>query len=162
MQSGRQDKSKAGKKHAGGRPTEFKPEMCEQAKLATGRGFTDKDLAKLFGVSEVTINAWKHEYPEFLKSLQEGKEIADDLVEKSLFERATGYSHPDVHITTYEGDVEITPIIKHYPPDTAAAFIWLKNRRPKSWRDKTEVEHSGTLAIQPQITIVPPQECKPK
>jgi hypothetical protein len=29
------------------------------------------------------------------------------------------------------------------PPDTAAAFIWLKNRRPGSWRDKHEQEITG-------------------
>ena len=31
------------------------------------------------------------------------------------------------------------PYTEHYPPDTAAAFIWLKNRRKQDWRDKSEV-----------------------
>lgn len=127
----------------GGRKPKYKPELCKKAEFAAGRGFTDKDLAKMFGVDERTINRWKDDYPEFCQSLQRGKEIADDAVEKSLFQRATGYSHPDVHVSTYEGGVTITPIIKHYPPDTAAAFIWLKNRRPKAWRDRQEVKHEG-------------------
>lgn len=135
--------------HPGGRPSKYQPTMCAQAQLATGRGFTDKDLAKLFGVSVQTINTWKHDYPEFLESLQKGKEICDDAVEKSLYQRATGYSHPDVHVSQYEGKAVITPIIKHYPPDTAAAFIWLKNRRPLKWRDR--VEFTGDLGFTLEI-----------
>lgn len=34
----------------------------------------------------------------------------------------------------------MTKITKHYPPDTAAAFIWLKNRA--GWRDKQDIEHT--------------------
>lgn len=29
-------------------------------------------------------------------------------------------------------------VVKHMPPDTAAAIFWLKNRRPDKWRDKVE------------------------
>jgi hypothetical protein len=130
-------------KHAGGRPTKYKPEMAEQARLATGRGFTDKDLARLFGVDERTINRWKDDYPEFCQSLQAGKVICDEAVEKSLFQRAMGYTVPDTHISNYQGDVTVTPIVKHYPPDPASMIFWLKNRRPDRWRDKQEVEHSG-------------------
>ena len=32
---------------------------------------------------------------------------------------------------------------EHFPPDTAAAFIWLKNRQPHRWRDKKEVHETG-------------------
>ncbi len=72
---------------------------------------------------------------------KKGKEIADAEVAKALYRRALGYEHPDVHITNYQGEITETEIIKYYPPDTAAAFIWLKNR--SGWRDKQEVEHSG-------------------
>jgi hypothetical protein len=37
--------------------------------------------------------------------------------------------------------VEQVPYIERYPPDTTAAIFWLKNRRPKAWRDKHEMEH---------------------
>ncbi|ANK59826.1 hypothetical protein [Loigolactobacillus backii] len=34
--------------------------------------------------------------------------------------------------------------IKHeLPPDTTAQIFWLKNRKPKEWRDKRETELSG-------------------
>ncbi len=36
---------------------------------------------------------------------------------------------------------------KQVAPDTGAAAFWLKNRKPETWRDKHEVEHSGGVDI---------------
>lgn len=124
-----------------GRPSKFSKQMCAQVTKLCRLGATDKELADFFEVSEVTINAWKTEHPEFLKSIKRGKEIADAEVADKLFHRATGYSHPDVHISNFQGAITVTPLTKHYAPDTAAAFIWLKNRRPDLWRDR--IEHTG-------------------
>ncbi|MOA55620.1 hypothetical protein D3C78_1794470 [compost metagenome] len=33
--------------------------------------------------------------------------------------------------------------VEHYPPDTPAASLWLRNRQPAKWRDKIQTEHSG-------------------
>ncbi len=33
----------------------------------------------------------------------------------------------------------VVPYTEHYPPDTAAAFIWLKNRQKQTWRDRHEI-----------------------
>jgi len=66
-------------------------------------------------------------------------------VVESLYHRATGYSHPDVVVTSYQGDVTLTEIEKHYPPDATSMIFWLKNRQPKQWRDKQELEHSGEV-----------------
>jgi hypothetical protein len=41
----------------------------------------------------------------------------------------------------------IVPTTKHYPPDTAAAIIWLKNRQPERWRDKIEQEVKVTKDV---------------
>jgi hypothetical protein len=41
----------------------------------------------------------------------------------------------------YEGEVTLTPFVKHYPPDTHAASLWLRNRQSKRWRDR--IEHTG-------------------
>jgi hypothetical protein len=53
-----------------------------------------------------------------------------------------GYSHPDVHVSNYQGEITVTPLVKHYAPDPVACIFWLKNRRPDLWRDK--VDHSLT------------------
>lgn len=125
----------------GGRPTKYKAEYAKQAEKLCKLGATDKELAEFFEVSEVTINAWKAKYTGFLKALKAGKGEADDRVERSLYQRAVGYSHPDTHISNYQGAVTKTDITKHYPPDTTAAIFWLKNRRKDEWRDK--YEHGG-------------------
>lgn len=33
--------------------------------------------------------------------------------------------------------------VKEVVPDVTAQIFWLKNRKPREWRDKQEVEHSG-------------------
>jgi len=35
--------------------------------------------------------------------------------------------------------------VKEIAPDTTAQIFWLKNRKPAKWRDKQEIEHSGSM-----------------
>jgi hypothetical protein len=130
------------------RPTAYKAEYAEQARKLCELGATDKDLAEFFKVKYRTIQNWKIDHEGFLHSLKLGKEIPDQSVERSLYQRAIGYSHPDSDIKVIDGKVVVTEITKHYPPDTTAAIFWLKNRKPKDWRDKQEVELqvNGSLA----------------
>jgi hypothetical protein len=83
-------------------------------------------------------------YPEFCAAIKETRELADSKVEQSLYKRACGL-HKTVEKITKDG--EIIAVKEEVPPDTAAAFIWLKNRKPKDWRDKQEVEHSGEVGV---------------
>lgn len=115
--------------------------MCDRARSAAILGATDKQLARILGIGVRTLHRWKKDHPEFMDALSEGKDEADQKVIESLFRRATGYSHPDVHITNYQGVITQTAITKHYPPDTTAAIFWLKNRKPDEWRDRQE--HTG-------------------
>lgn len=135
-----------------GAPTLYKEAYNEQARKLCLLGYTDKELADFFNVCEDTINNWKVDYPQFFVSIQKGKDIADGEVAQALYHRATGYSHPEDDIRTVSNfgggsEIVITPTIKHYPPDTAAAFIWLKNRRSKKWKDKQIVEHEGNITL---------------
>jgi hypothetical protein len=130
-----------------GRNSSFRKEYCEQAEKLCLLGATDADLADFFGVSYVTINAWKQKYPKFLKSLKTGKDEADTRVERSLYHRAIGYEHPEVHVSNFQGAITLTPMIKRYPPDTVAAIFWLKNRKKAEWRDRQEVEHTVPAEI---------------
>lgn len=130
-----------------GRPTAYKPEYAEQAYKLCLLGHTDKEMAAFFGVSEQTLNAWKSSHSEFLESLTNGKDLADANVARSLYQRAVGYSHPAVKIMQVAGKIEEVAYTEHYPPDTPAATLWLKNRQPTRWRDKVEQHHSGTIGI---------------
>lgn len=126
------------KKGAGGRPSKYKPEFAKQAKFLADKGCTDPEVAAFFEVALSTVSLWKLKHPEFSEALRLGKAEADSRVERALFERATGYQHPDVHISNYQGEVTVTPLMKHYPPDSTAMIFWLKNRKPEQWRDKPE------------------------
>lgn len=126
-----------------GRPSELTTIKMNQVEMLAKAGWTDAQMSKFFGVTEKTWNNWKKASPEFFQSLKAWKAEADHLVERSLFERATGYSHDDVHVSSHQGEVTLTPIRKHYPPDTTAAIFWLKNRKPAEWRDKKAVDDSS-------------------
>lgn len=121
-----------------GRPTKYKEEYAEQARKLCLLGATDAKLADFFEVDEVTINRWKHDFPEFCKSLKAGKMQADAEIAESLFNRARGYVAPDLDIKMYEGQIIETPYMKHYPPDATSMIFWLKNRQPDLWREKRE------------------------
>jgi hypothetical protein len=127
------------------RPSKYKPEFAEQATKLCKLGATDREMAEFFQVSESTFNLWKTQYPELSESLKLAKEAADKRVEQSLYRRALGYSHDSMHVSNFQGQVTLTPIVEHYPPDTTACIFWLKNRRPDEWRDVKGVEHSGTM-----------------
>lgn len=137
------------------RPSRYKAEFADQAVKLCRLGATDKELAEFFGVTEKTINNWKAAHPPFLQSLKAGKQLADADVADRLFQRAIGYSHPDVHISNYQGVVTITPITKHYPPDPTSMIFWLKNRRPDLWRDKPEpVDEEGNVTpVKVEISV---------
>lgn len=126
-----------------GRPSKFTPEMERQARFLTARGATDAELAEFFEVSERTLNTWKKVHPEFLLSIKGGKSVADSNVVKALYERAIGYSHPDSHVSNFQGVITVTPITKYYPPDTTACIYWTKNRIPEEWRDRQTVDLKG-------------------
>jgi hypothetical protein len=123
-----------------GRPSKYKPEFAEQARKLCALGATDRELAEFFEVAESSVSKWKLEYPEFSEALKRGKEVSDERVEHSLYRRAVGYSFDSVHVSNYQGEVTLTPIVQHVPPDTTACIFWLKNRRKEQWRDKIEVD----------------------
>lgn len=138
-----------------GRPTDYKPEFVERAKEMCEAGATNLDLAHEFKVSVQTVRCWRHRHSEFRAALKIGKDVADEAVERSLFEKATGYSHDSVKFfLTKDGEVISQPFIEHVAPDTTAAIFWLKNRKPAEWRDKIDHELSGEVSMKRVITDV--------
>jgi hypothetical protein len=133
-----------------GRPSDYEDAFAEQATKLCALGATDMELADFFGVDVRTIYRWKHSHDEFCQALKAGKDAADERVERSLFQRATGYEQDEVKI--FMPANAAAPVYATYrakiAPDTTAAIFWLKNRRKDEWRDKQDVEHgvSGQLA----------------
>lgn len=142
------------------RPTKYQYSYAAQALKLCRLGATDKELADFFEVNQDTINKWKKVHTAFSESLKAGKGLADAEVADRLFKRATGYEHDAVKIVANanSGQEHIVHYTERYPPDTTAAIFWLKNRRPDLWRDKTEQQLSGQVAIgKITRTIVKPE-----
>ena len=45
--------------------------------------------------------------------------------------------------------------IEHYPPDTQAASLWLRNRHPDKWKDRTEQAVYADLNIHRVLSEAP-------
>lgn len=115
-------------------------------------GLTDEQIAQNIGVHRDTLIEWKKKYSDISDTLKKGKEIVDIQVENALLKRALGYSYDEitreqvVNEKTGEKTMGVTKIVKkEIVPDTTAQIFWLKNRRPDKWRDKQDVQVSGTL-----------------
>lgn len=144
----------------GGAPTKYDVKYNKQAYKLCLLGYTDKELADFFEVEESTINNWKIKHPRFLESMKKGKADADTNVVQSLYKRAMGYDYKEVSFEKIDGKeaLEVTPdsiiatdqykkkiVVKALAGDVTAAIFWLKNRQPKKWRDKQEVENTGNV-----------------
>lgn len=132
---------------AGGRPSKYYTNVEPKLLLVEAwarNGVTDKDIAEKLGVSHDSFIEYKKQFPELVESLKNGKEVIDTQVENALLKAAMGYTANE---NTYENGVLTKTVVKEVAPNTTALIFWLKNRNPKDWRDKQEVEHSGTLDV---------------
>lgn len=134
-----------------GRTTEYNPEVhLPWAQSLAMEGLIDKEIAERMGVARSTLKLWEKNHPEFSDAIKMGKDSADAKVQQSLYRRATGYIEKEKKIIV-EMDAEgnqkparIETTEKHIVPDVGAICFWLKNRKPDDWRDKKDVEVSGS------------------
>ncbi len=142
-----------------GRPSDYKSEYAKQAEKLAQLGATDQEVASFFDVDVRTVYRWKHDYDDFCHALKVGKEIADDRVERSLYQKAIGYEQQEVKIFMPANAEEpvYAPFIAKVSPDTTAAIFWLKNRRSQEWRDKRETELTGAEGGPLQVTWLKPE-----
>lgn len=123
----------------------FKPEYVGQVYKAARMGYTHMDFSELFGVTYQTIKNWEIAFPEFHDAITEGIKVAVGFVERSLFDRATGYSFPTEKISydARAGQFERTDYIEHVPPDPASQQFFLRNRAAEDWKEISRVEKTG-------------------
>lgn len=99
-------------------------------------GLTDVQIAHNMGVAYSTLKDWINRFPAISATLKKGKEVVDREVENALLRRALGYTYEEKHVENGQVKKVIT---KEVVPDTTAQIFWLKNRKPKDWRDRVEV-----------------------
>lgn len=107
-------------------------------------GLIEEQIAKNLGIGVSTLSKYKVEHVELVEALKSGKEVVDYQVENSLLKRAMGYSYTEKE---YRDGELVKETVKEVAPDTTAQIFWLKNRKPKEWRDKQDVDITGDIKI---------------
>lgn len=115
-------------------------------------GLIDEQIAYNMGVTRVTLHNWRKKHPIMDQAVRRGKEVVDREVENALLKRALGYTYEEVTVEKQQvsedddfQDVETKRVKRQVAPDTTAVIFWLKNRKPDSWRDRREIDHSGEM-----------------
>ena len=127
-------------------------------------GLTDEQIAARIGITTSTLYDWKNKYSEFSEALKKGKEVVDIEVENALLKRALGYDYTEERVERSQDggkkSIKTVQTVKHIPSDTTAQIFWLKNRRPDRWRDKQQIEHSGTLEVENPLAGLTTEELR--
>lgn len=117
-------------------------------------GLSDEQIAHNIGINKGTLCVWKNRFPEFADAIKKGKEVVDREVENAMLKRALGYEYDEVtQEPVTDKDTGITEmrvtkrVTKQIVPDVTAQIFWLKNRKPEEFRDKRDVELSGSVDL---------------
>lgn len=125
-------------------------------------GATDEEVAEKLNISKTTLYKYVEEHFELSELRKRSKEIIDSEVEEALLKKSLGftqtvkkafkvkhvkYNDNGKRISEDEEVVQADEEVYVAPSDTAMIF-WLKNRQPELWKDKHEVEHSGSLKLE--------------
>lgn len=132
----------------GGRPLKFEKINPSRVEYLVKKGFTKKEVAEFFGASVDALNRWLKKYPEMDAAFDDWKAVADDKVEQALFRKATGYQTTETKVFMSNGQPVTETVEKNYAPDTIAGIFWLKNRKPRHWRDRQEVAMDASENLQ--------------
>ena len=120
------------------------------------KGATDEEIAEAFHISVRTLHRWKKTNPELLTALEEGKNVADAKVKRSLYQRAVGYEAKEVTQIIEQDPATGTQRVsktqvttKHIVPDTMACMYWLNNRSKGEFSQRQEVTLGGSVRTSP-------------
>jgi hypothetical protein len=58
-----------------GRPSQYKPEYCEEVIALGANGYSPVQIAAHYCVTRSTLYAWADQYPEFLTAMKTAKEL---------------------------------------------------------------------------------------
>lgn len=134
------------------------PVVVEKILQLRRDGKTHKEIADIVGISTRTLTEWKHEDWEFAASLKENEHLAKQLVEASLFKKATGFEHTvTTQVATKDG-VETIQQTQYYPPSDTSIIFYLKNRDNDRWKDRREEDHRVLMIKQEVVSTLSTEE----
>lgn len=115
-------------------------------------GLTEEQIAKNMGISYNTLRRWKKSNELFASSLKKPKDVANRIVENSLFKRANGFEYTETteerifNPLTNKFEMVVTKRVnKVVLPDTTAQIFWLKNKKPDVWQDRRQIESTEAI-----------------
>lgn len=126
-------------------------------------GLTDEQIATNIGIAYSTLRDWRDKYPALSAALKKGKEVVDRKVENALLQRALGYEYTETtreYVPELEEMHVTKEVTKQVAPDTTAQIFWLKNRKPQEWRDKRDVDLSGSISTNNPFEELTTEELK--
>lgn len=109
---------------AGGRPTKYEQRFCDEVIEHMREGASLTSFAASIRVARSTLNVWMEENPEFLESVKIAKANCAAWWEKVSRQNAV------------DGGGNATLCI-----------FGLKNMAAEDWREKQEIEHSGSIDV---------------
>ena len=125
--------------------TTLTKETLEKIGLMASKGVIDSEIAFNIGVAYSTFREWVKIHPKLSAVLKIHKQVADEKVELSLYQRAMGWEYTEetkerkYNVDTDEYEMILTKTVKKQVlPDTTAMIFWLKNRKPDEWKDRVE------------------------
>lgn len=124
-----------------GRPPKltFDETLITVVKNLAAEGKTMAEIAAILGIAPFTFLKYRERIDELQAAVSEGKSFADDLAEQALFARAIGYYSTETKVFQHKGRIIREKVKVWHPPDVGALKLWLMNRKPDEWREKSDV-----------------------
>lgn len=124
-------------------------EHLKKIKEWAKKGMSDFEIAQNIGIDRITLYRWKKKSATLSNALMQAHEVADQIVENSMFKTANGFSetHQSDVVNKKTGEVTRMTVTTYYPPNVTAQMFWLKNRKAAEWKDK--VDFDATVRAEP-------------
>lgn len=163
------EKSKGGRKPLW--ETLDMPSKLESVRGWALQGSTDEDIYTMLGISETLFYEWKAGKAEFAEAIKKGKHISNGELLNSAFKQSVGFEYIEEQtfkLKDYElmddgtgqkklmqiERLETVPVVRVSPPNPTMNIFMLKNRLPEHYKDKHDVEHSGTVSIEKLLEAI--------
>ena len=117
------------------------------------QGACDNEIAALLGVSERSFAAYKRKFPQLLRALRAGGDVATAEVVAALHRSAVGFESIEYKRrvgVTATGEVNITETVtKQIAGDVTAQVFWLVNKAGGEWRNVRQIAHDHSVRQSP-------------
>lgn len=120
------------------------PETAHQLSLL---GQRDYEIAKVFGVSRMTLYSWKKKYPKFALAIKQGRDFANGMVASAMYRAAIGgHVEEEVVMKQPDGTKTIGTTRRYIAPDVKAGKFILSSREKAFQPDKQDDDSTRKLA----------------